>query len=99
MNFGPFSSAVSILVPALGNFAQFATQLAQAAHNLQSINIPTRITLEMAPVQVNVVLNGAEVLANMQEPIKSMVLGEINRAVRTHINPFTGETSNSLMKG
>lgn len=99
MDFGQFSSAVSILVPALGNFAQFATQLAQAAHSLQNINIPTRITLEMAPVQVNVVLNGAEVLANMQEPIKSLVVGEISKAMKNHINPFTGETKDSLMKG
>ena len=37
--------------------------------------------MEVAPMQINVVLNGAEVLASMSEPIQKIVAHEINKAL------------------
>jgi len=95
------SSAISQLSIALGglsSFARFATQLQQASQNLQNINIPERITMEVAPMQVNVVINGAEALANMQDSLRDMVTSEISAALSRHINVITGETNENFVR-
>lgn len=81
---------------ATNGFAQFATQLAQASANLQKVNIPSTIEVTVAPMQVNVVVNGAEAFANMQEPIRDLVNSEVSKALNNQINPITGETNQTF---
>ena len=94
-----FSASTEDLTAALNNInniAQFANTLNQAAQTLQNLGnivIPERIQIESAPVQVNVVINGAEALANMQEGIQGMVAEKVTQAVNQAVNPITGETT------
>lgn len=94
-----FSASTEDLTAALNNInniAQFANTLNQAAQTLQNLGnivIPERIQIESAPVQVNVVINGAEALANMQEGIQGMVAEKVTQAINQAVNPITGETT------
>lgn len=104
-NFGQsinkFSSAINSLAGAIGglrSFAQLATTLQQASLTLQNINIPERITMEVAPMQVNVVINGAEAFSNMQDSIRELVVDKINSTLSQHINIITGETQENFVR-
>jgi len=90
-------------INALNGFAGAANQLTVAlnglnnlAKQLQNINIPETIQIESAPIQVNVVINGAEAFENMQPALAQLVEGQIQRALINTINPITGETKESF---
>jgi len=95
--FSTSSQELTSALNSLNNLAQFSTSLNQAAESLKNIVIPERIQIESAPIQVNVVINGAEALANMEEGIKEMVAGKIQTAINQSVNPITGETNTSFV--
>lgn len=81
----------------LGNLAQIANNLNLVAQQFNKLNIPTRIEVQVAPVQVNVIHNGAEVFATMEPKIAQMIGNQVSRALNQSINPVTGETSSRLV--
>lgn len=91
-------SAIRQFSASVSSFAQFATQLQQASQNLRNINIPSKITMEVAPMQVNVVINGAEALSSMEDSMRVLVANEINSALSKHINIITGETKENFVQ-
>ncbi len=91
-----FNTSVAQLgnaVSGLGNIAVAANQMSQASQQLANLNIPETISVEVAPVQVIVTINGAEVLANIEGPMGDLVSKKINTAINQHINVITGETN------
>lgn len=73
-------------------FASSAAQFERAAGILAKVNIPTKIEMT-GNHTVQVIINGADVLSKMNEPIRQLVSSEINKALGRHINPVTGETT------
>jgi len=98
-NLGPaiqkFNESANKLVNAfdnLNNFERTMLALANSLDNLNSINIPNSIELK-GRHDVNVVINGAQILENSKEIFQDLITSEVNKALRKHINIVTGETS------
>ncbi len=72
-------------------FLQASNQMAKAAEMLSNVHIPEKIEMKGTHT-VQIVLNGADVLSNMQDSLRQLVMDEINKGIRQHINPVTGET-------
>ena len=68
----------------------------RAAEMFKDVSIPTSIELK-ATHTVNVVMNGAEVLAQLGEPLQQMIVAKTSEAIRKHINPLTGETTEGVI--
>lgn len=75
------------------DFAELSGKLEGFVKLLNNINIPEKIQIESAPINVNVNLNGAEVLAELNPLIRTIVQRSINGAIDKAINPLTGETN------
>ncbi len=63
-----------------------------AADMLSSIIFPDEIKVKVEPIQVVVSINGAEALANIEEPIRDMISADVTAAINDRINQVTGET-------
>jgi len=90
--FATATAQLATVVPSLDGFTQAVTTLNQAAQTLANLTIPETIEVQIAPVQVNVNINGAEALANIEEPIQDMIATQVREALGNSINPITGET-------
>lgn len=88
-----FSSSATQLSQSLNNISVLSNNLNRLSEQLRNIAIPERIQIETAPMQVNVVFNGAEVLNNIKPEMAAMVEQHIKRALNKAINPVTGETN------
>lgn len=75
------------------DFAELSSKMEGFITALANINIPEKIEIEAAPVNVNVNLNGADVLAGINPLIVNIVERSINRSIDRSINPITGETN------
>lgn len=91
--FGDATTAFAQAVPSLDRFTQAISNLNNISEQLANITIPDTITVSIAPVQVNVNINGAEALASIEAPIRDMITKQINTAMSRNINPITGETN------
>ena len=90
--FGNAATAFAQAAPSLDRFTQAVTNLNNIATQLANMVIPNSIELQVAPLQVNVNINGAEALASMEGPIGDMVTARINEALNKNIN-LNGETN------
>ena len=90
---GEFSAASEKLTRSIDPFVQAINQFSSVLSNLGSI--PSKIEMT-GRHEVNVVINGAEVLANMKEPLRGLVMEEINKNIKRYINPVDGSTNESV---
>lgn len=93
-SFGEFSSATEKLTKSIDPFIQAINQFGSVLSNLG--NIPSKIEMT-GRHEVNVNINGAEVLASMKEPLKGLVMQEINKNISRYINPVDGSTNESVL--
>ena len=83
-----FSSAIQ----RLGNLANVANQLTRAADKLAALDGDIKITVETAPIQVNVVINGAEAFNDMKGEFEKLAVHKVHEAISGTFNTITGET-------
>jgi len=88
-----FNDATKQLTAAMNPFMRSMDNFAKT---LQSVNIPSTIEMN-AKHTVIVELNGATVLAAMQETLRDLVMTEVNKAIRKTINVVTGETKEAVI--
>ena len=101
-NLGQFNRDIALFnnaVQNLGNLAQISANLQRAGDQLANAVIPERIVIESAPIQLNVNLNGAEVLNNMKPELVQIVTDRIHDALQSVINPITGQVSEGINLG
>ncbi len=91
-------NAFAQAVPSLDSFANAVAAFSTAAQALASVIIPDTIQVSVAPVQVSVNVNGAEALANIEQPIQQMIAEQVNAAINKNINTITGETNEGFLQ-
>jgi hypothetical protein len=85
-----FASAVQ----GLGSIIDVSSKLSSAIQQLSKINIPDSVNIEMnKPIQVNVNINGAEVLAAISPELNKLVSSQIYQSITSVINIDTGEVN------
>lgn len=89
-----FSAASKELIPSLNSFNTAVNNLVRVTEQLQNISIPESISIDFGkPLQVNLSINGADALANMEPALQEMIASQVNTQIRKFINPLTGETT------
>lgn len=91
VNGGGFNiGGIETLSRALISFGQYADKLA-------NLNIPERITIEIAPLQVNATISGETQLTKyIAEGVLSQLRGVIQEQIKGIINPLNGETRDAF---
>ena len=81
----------------IGRFMSSVSQFSESINRLAQINIPERITIEVAPIQSVVTFSGEGALASeVAVRITQQVEAIVNNIIGKHINVLSGEPRDSI---
>lgn len=76
----------------LDKLSEVTMNLTKVSEQLSKVFIPEKIQVEFAPVQVNVVITGAEALAAIPDAVKDIMNTKIRNEMAKNFDQLTGET-------